>query len=153
MSDEARTIGIGRLVEGLEPPLLGGVRSLLWAYCGTSRVPAPFAGRGPVLAALRDALLDPSGHPLMVLDAPTGRGKTALLCHLALTLSAQATVVFHPFSERFLTADGAQALDGLNARLTRLHESRSPPARARPNSGPSSPSTCAGHSPMADGWW
>jgi hypothetical protein len=81
------------------------IQNFLDAYLDTPSRPVPFGGRGTDLASL-DAWLDnPDVPPYLLLVAPAGRGKSALLVRWSQRLLARSdlAVVFLPISIRFRT--------------------------------------------------
>lgn len=92
------------------------VKRFLAAYLGTPADPVPFGGRANELAAL-DAWLDEGSEPGLLLTAPAGRGKSALLVRWAERLRTRhgVTCVFFPISIRFRTNFASFALPALIA--------------------------------------
>lgn len=93
------------LVAGLPPSIRPRIERFVHDYLGTPEQPMPFGGRTESLAELMDWLADTTARPFMLLVAPTGAGKSALLCHLAqaLTIRQGYAVFFFPVSHRYQT--------------------------------------------------
>jgi hypothetical protein len=107
------------------PPKTAETVSPLWPeYVGTAQRPRPFGGRDACLDRLTTWLTSGPGHCLLV--APTGRGKTALLCHWLAALPADQAVVFVPVSMRFSTHTAADFFPALLGRLAHLHGEEPP---------------------------
>jgi hypothetical protein len=97
-------------------PPAPGVERFLAEYLGTADNPVPFGGRAHELAAL-DAWLEDAPEPCLLLSAPAGRGKSALLVRWVERLRARPSVaiVFFPISVRFRTNLARSALPALIA--------------------------------------
>jgi len=83
----------------------GPVRNFLSYYLGSETAPAPFGGRDADLARLDRWLVDSQAARYLLLAAPAGRGKSALLAHWVVGLMQRKDVhiVFFPISIRFST--------------------------------------------------
>ena len=120
--------GVLTLVQGLgDLPTRydGNVRNFLTYYVGTDEAPAPFGGRDADLAGL-DAWFSQAHPPYAFLNAPAGRGKSALLAHWALAQQTQerAHVVFFPVSIRYGTNRENVAFAALAARMASIFGER-----------------------------
>src|SRR5262249_43770977 len=101
----------------------GRVANFLAEYLGSSQHPVPFGGREDALALL-DAWLDGAGEPpCLLLAAPAGRGKSALLARWTPQLLSRPdlAVAFMPVSIRFRTNLAGVVFPALTARLAALH--------------------------------
>ncbi len=98
-------------------------RSFLTRYLGTTADPAPFGGRATELAQLL-GWADGDTPPIAMLVAPTGRGKSALLCRLVDRLRSRedVAIAFLPISQRFGTNLAGVALPALVGRLAALFQ-------------------------------
>jgi len=90
-------------------------------YLGFHDRPKPFGGRGHEIERLNSWLSDPQSPRKLLLVAPAGRGKSALLAHWMRQLPQDIEIVFVPVSLRFLTAQPTTFLPALASRLARLH--------------------------------
>jgi len=99
------------------------ISNFIGHYLGYGRDKMPFGGRDAELQRLDDWLASDTAHPYMLLTAPAGGGKSALLVrwadHLERTVAAQ--VVFVPVSRRFSTSLGQVAFGALCAQLAAVH--------------------------------
>jgi hypothetical protein len=125
----ARAASAGSLDEtglhaGLPPPI-SGVEHFFAEYLGTRKRPVPFGGRDDVLAVL-DAWLDEPSERSLLLTAPAGRGKSALLVRWARRLEARpdVAVVFFPVSIRFRTNLARTVFPALIAGVGAAHGGR-----------------------------
>jgi hypothetical protein len=92
-------------------------------YLGSPKHPVPFGGREGSLALL-DAWLDGAAEPpYLMLTAPAGRGKSALLVRWTqrLLLRQDLAIVFVPVSIRFGTNLAGVVFPAVTARLAALH--------------------------------
>lgn len=116
------------LVEGIRrlPTDYGTrIQNFLVEYLGAPEHPVPFGGREAALADLNDWLADPAAPPYLLLAAPAGRGKSALLVRWLERLresDPDLSVVFVPVSLRFNTASQAIFFAALVARLAHLYD-------------------------------
>lgn len=104
------------------------IQNFLTEYLGTASRPVPFGGRDADLARL-DAWLDhASTPPYLMLTAPAGRGKSALLVRWCQRLLARQdlAIVFIPVSIRFRTNLASVVFSSLTARLAELHGEKLP---------------------------
>ncbi len=81
------------------------VEEFLLEYLGTPDAPVPFGGRDRELQQLSEWLIDGERTPRLLLTAPAGRGKSALLVRWLAGLRGREDlhVVFAPVSIRFRT--------------------------------------------------
>lgn len=107
------------------------IDDFIGAYLGGPGRPSIFCGRDGDLDAVRAWLARDDGPPNLVLTAPAGRGKSALLVRLALALAARddLAVVFVPVSLRFETHRADVFLGCLVARLAAIHGRKRPDLR------------------------
>ena len=98
------------------------VENFLIEYLGTPRDPVPFGGREAELARLDVWLDDPEETPYLLLSAPAGRGKSALLArwNRRLLTRGDLAVAFFPISVRFRTNLAGVVFAALTARLAAL---------------------------------
>ena len=99
------------------------IANFLCDYLGTPERPVPFDGREEALQALDRWLDDPTAPPYLLLAAPAGRGKSALLVRWLERLRQRAPdlpVVFVPVSLRYETASQAVFFAALAPRLAEL---------------------------------
>jgi len=105
------------------------IANFLCDYLGTPGRPVPFGGREEALQALDRWLDDPTTPPYLLLAAPAGRGKSALLVRWLERLRQRALdlpVVFVPISLRYNTASQAVFFAALAARLAHLFGEKVP---------------------------
>lgn len=114
---------ITRGMTALSAPFAERIQNFLAEYIGTPDRPIPFGGRDADLARLTDWLLDPGGAAKLMLAAPAGRGKSALLVRWSMTVAADqnVAVVFFPVSIRFNTNLAQAVFPALAAKLAALH--------------------------------
>jgi TIR domain len=123
-----------RLTLGMAPVPAGRFAKLIRAYTATPEL--PYCGRVDDVEALR-AWIDGAGTPpSLLLLAPAGRGKSALLVRVAAELVKRPDVgvAFIPISQRFGTNLPDVFLLGLAGRLHALH-ARPPPDLKRASEG------------------
>ncbi len=103
------------------------IRNFILEYIGTPQRPVPFGGRQADLQTLDGWLDDPAAPPYLLLTAPAGRGKSALLVRwLERRRDLALPVVFVPISLRFNTASQTVFFAALAARLAHLFGERVP---------------------------
>ena len=105
------------------------IANFLCDYLGTPERPVPFGGREEALQALNRWLDDPTAPPYLLLAAPAGRGKSALLVRWLERLRQRTPdlpVVFVPVSLRYETASQAVFFAALAARLAHLFGDKVP---------------------------
>jgi hypothetical protein len=97
------------------------IQNFLTEYLGTAEQPEPFGGRDDAFKVLNDWLED--GTPRLLLAAPAGRGKSALLVRWldSLLSHEELALAFVPVSVRFRTNLASAFLVTLAARLAYLH--------------------------------
>ncbi|MBR1146116.1 NACHT domain-containing protein [Bradyrhizobium sp. AUGA SZCCT0431] len=109
----------------------GKVKRFLQEYLESENGPVPFGGREGELAQLSDWLADSERPARLLITAPAGRGKTALLVHWISTLQENRTleqqsatasleVVFVPISIRAGTNHPAIFYEALASRLAEI---------------------------------
>src|SRR5581483_11490806 len=104
------------------------VKNFLAEYLGGPRHPVPFGGRVRDFEHLDAWLADTQASPYLLLAAPAGRGKSALLLHWCRRLLARrdVAVVYFPVSIRFRTNLAGVTFPSLVALLARLHGEKVP---------------------------
>jgi|JI10StandDraft_1071094.scaffolds.fasta_scaffold14435_6 hypothetical protein len=117
-----------RLLRGLSLRPRQAIYAFLLNYLGTSRQPVPFGGRAVDKQHLLSWVADGHAAPYLVLVAVTGRGKSALLCHVVATLTEQEDldIVFLPVSLRFGLSLAGDAIVALLERWAALHDEAVP---------------------------
>lgn len=115
------------LTGGMPSPAATATVSLLERYLGTRAHPVPFGGRDQDLRDLND-WLDGGRAPILLLVAPTGYGKTALVCHWVESLQERPDLglVFLPISRRFSMSLEGDVWPALLGRLARLYRVEAP---------------------------
>jgi F0F1-type ATP synthase delta subunit len=126
----ARDIQIKIILAGvteLATDFSGRIKNFFIEYLGTSHHLVPFGGRETYLAQL-DAWLEHGPTPYLLLAAPAGRGKSALLVHWSQRLLARddLAIAFVPVSIRFSTNLAGVFFVALTARLAALHNEKVP---------------------------
>ncbi|MGE0644906.1 MAG: DUF4062 domain-containing protein [Nitrospira sp.] len=101
----------------------GRIENFLTEYLGTAKAPVPFGGREKDLEALDSWLDDATAPSYLLMAAPAGRGKSALLVRWTrqLLTKPNLALVFVPISIRFRTNLSGVIFSALAARLARLH--------------------------------
>lgn len=105
------------------------VKNFLAEYLGTSRHPVPFGGRVRDFERLDTWLADTEASPYLLLAAPAGRGKSALLLRWCQRLYAQRrnlAIAYFPVSIRFRTNLAGVAFPSLVALLASQHGEKVP---------------------------
>lgn len=104
------------------------VKSFLAEYLGSPQHPVPFGGRSKDIEHLDSWLADNQASPYLLLAAPAGRGKSALLVRWCQRLFAQQdlAVAYFPVSIRFRTNLAGVTFPSLVALLARLHGEKVP---------------------------
>lgn len=106
-------------------PETGSIQAFRHLYLGGEERPVPFGGRVQTLVALDRWLDQPDQPPYLLLAAPAGRGKSALLVRWTQGLRNQAgdklTLIFMPVSIRYQTNSAVFVFGELANRLARLH--------------------------------
>ncbi len=117
---EHLTLGIHSLPVDYTP----AIKNFLTEYLGTPEEPVPFGGREREMAQLTEWLTAPDAPPYLLLTAPAGRGKSALLVRWMTYLQEtmpDLNIVFVPVSIRFDTALASATFAILAARLAAIH--------------------------------
>jgi len=92
-----------------------------------------FGGRQAEMEAL-DQWLDEADKPFGIVQAPTGRGKTALLIQWALNVQGNGWhVIFFPISQRYETADQGVVVRSLTYALATLFQVDAPGLNTAPD--------------------
>ncbi|BCL78429.1 hypothetical protein ccbrp13_08940 [Ktedonobacteria bacterium brp13] len=104
------------------------VRNFLTEYLGDRGHPVPFGGRSDDFTRLHNWLVDPQAAPYLLLAAPAGRGKSALLLRWCQQLLEQQEIAlaYFPVSIRFRTNLAGVVFPALTALLTTLHGEQLP---------------------------
>ena len=104
------------------------VKNFLAEYLGNREHPVPFGGRTRDFEQLDDWLADTQAPPYLLLAAPAGRGKSALLVHWCRRLLARRdlAVAYFPVSIRFRTNLAGVTFPSLVALLAKLHGEQVP---------------------------
>ena len=97
-----------------------GVQRFLSAYLGLADQPVAFGGRDAVLDRLDRWLDDPAAPPRLLLHAPGGRGKSALVVHWLLAAAPRCQLIFLPVSVRNETNRPHLFYEALAKRLAEL---------------------------------
>lgn len=122
------SVGLESVLDGLRTlPAGPQVRKFLDTYLGTREHPEPFGGRTKELQELR-RWFDSLSPPSMVVSAPAGSGKSALLCRFCeeITKRSDVAVVYFPISIRYQTSLENRCLPALVSRLCHLHREAAP---------------------------
>lgn len=96
------------------------IKRLIESYLGTESAPIPFGGRATELKQLNDWLSDSRSPRNLLITAPAGRGKTALLIRWVQQISDEWPVCFVPISIRHDTNRAVVFYQALAARLAAL---------------------------------
>ncbi len=112
------------------PAFRAGTEQFIASYLGEPGRPVPFGGRGPMLDRLDGWLDDPASPRRLLLYAPAGRGKSALVVHWLAHTAVRFHPVFLPVSVRFGTNRAELFHHALATRLAELlgAELHPPPA-------------------------
>ncbi len=115
-------------IRDLPTDYVARVRNFLAEYLGNSRHPVPFGGREKDFEHLNLWLADAQASPYLLLAAPAGRGKSALLLRWCQRLLARRdlAVAYFPVSIRFRTNLASVAFPTLVALLAQLHGEKVP---------------------------
>jgi hypothetical protein len=119
-------------VRSLSPDYAARIENFLAEYRGDPKAPVPFGGRANEIQRLNSWLLDDSAEPYLLLAAPAGRGKSALLVRwigqldtlVGAKVQHHHSVAFVPISIRFRTNLEGVAFGALAAQLARLRGDR-----------------------------
>ncbi len=110
-------------VRALPTDYAAHIEEFLTAYLGTPERPVPFGGREDALATL-DAWLEDTAMPYLLLTAPAGLGKSALLVRWLVRLREtrpDLPTVFVPVSIRYSTNLSTVTFAALAAQLARVY--------------------------------
>jgi len=124
---EEKVDRIEELLQGLRKLPIhydGLIRDFLQYYLGTPTNRVPFGGRQADYEHLEHWLQDSKASPYLLLAAPAGRGKSALLAHWINSLDLEQEdieLVYFPISLRFNTNREEVVFAALAARLAHLH--------------------------------
>lgn len=104
------------------------VKNFLAEYLGSPQHPVPFGGRVKDFAQLDAWLADTQAAPYLLLAAPAGRGKSALLLRWCQRLQTRRDLVvaYFPVSIRFQTNLAGVVFPALVALLASLHGEKAP---------------------------
>ncbi len=120
--DEGVESVVGRWTQGLaDIDPASRQADFFFNYLGRSGRPKPFGGRAHEIRLLNEWLRQPDDRPRLLLTAPAGKGKSALLVHWARQLPPDIAVVFVPVSLRFETAQPEHFLPALARRLMSVY--------------------------------
>jgi hypothetical protein len=117
------------LTQGVTADYVVRIENFLSEYLvGAANQPVPFGGRDSDLDTLNTWLDDEDASPYLLLTAPAGRGKSALLANWSQQLLTKDNleIVFIPISIRFSTNLFTVAFAVLAARLAFLHGEKVP---------------------------
>lgn len=119
---------IERLLSGLPLRSADAVQRFLLHYLDTDDAPKSFVGRDATLDRLQRWACGSEGTRYQLLVAPTGRGKSALVCRLIESLANQdgLRIAFLPISIRFNLSLAGEAFTALLGRLAALHGDPAP---------------------------
>jgi hypothetical protein len=96
------------------------VRRFVQSYLGTPERPVPFGGRDSAIRLLNDWLESDSSQKNLLITAPAGRGKTALLVRWIEQLRADWSLAFVPISIRYETNRAPVFYQALASRLAEI---------------------------------
>ena len=96
------------------------IKRFLRSYLGSESEPVPFGGRATEMKRLNDWLLSDDSQRNLLVTAPAGRGKTALLVHWIHQLDGLWPITFVPISIRYETNRAAIFYQALAARLASI---------------------------------
>lgn len=99
------------------PGFADAIVAFLQEHLGDESRPTPFVGREADITALNAWLTDKTAADRLLITAPAGRGKSALLAHWVKQLSSDWTVVFVAIGWGRGTSNPAVFCHGLAARL------------------------------------
>ena len=109
------------------------VRKLLDYYLGSKESPVPFGGRDQEIAKLNAWLTDASASRNLLITAPAGRGKTALLVRWIDQLPSDLGTAFIPISIRYDTNRSAVFYQALAQRLAEIRDEKLPATPTDPS--------------------
>jgi hypothetical protein len=102
------------------PAFRAGAEQFIASYIGTREKPVPFGGRKAILEHLDGWLGDPAASRRLLLYAPAGRGKSALVVRWLALVADRCHLIFLPISVRFGTNRAELFYHALAARLAGL---------------------------------
>lgn len=110
---------LARSVPGDAPQYRGAIRQFVEIYLGTDTAPEPFGGRDADFLALNNWLADRQAQDRMLVTAPAGRGKTALLVRWTKQLPEHlgVKIVFVPIRADLGTADPRVFYSAFSSRI------------------------------------
>lgn len=116
------------LLRGVTGGTAENIRAFLREYVGTHDEPVAFGGRAATMEMLQQWIDDAAGRSHCFLVAPTGLGKSAVVCRFVEALAAGTDIVavFLPVSLRFGTNRAGAVRGALVDRLAFLHGERAP---------------------------
>jgi len=111
-------------------PYQTAISNFVASYLGSAQNPEPFGGRDKEVEALDDWVRDDTASPYLIIAAPLGRGKSALLVRWSTRLledeSESCRVVFVPVSVRYDLNTATAVFSALGARLCAMLAMRNP---------------------------
>lgn len=116
-SDLLDHFGVAR---GAPSEFRAGVERFIGSYLGPADRPVAFGGREDAIERLDGWLADAAASPRLLLHAPGGQGKSALLVHWLLEAATRCRLVFLPISVRNGTNLELAFFHALAARLAEL---------------------------------
>ncbi|MDQ1317072.1 MAG: hypothetical protein QG588_723, partial [Candidatus Poribacteria bacterium] len=110
-------------IESFHKVYAARIQNFMNEYLGTLKHPVPFGGRNIDLSLLDKWFDGPEQPPYLLLSAPAGRGKSAMLARWSKQLSRRdnVEVVFFPVSIRFRTNLASIVFSSMTARLSLLY--------------------------------
>ena len=104
------------------------IQNFLIEYLGVPHRTIPFGGREADIDFLNAWITSSQISPYLLLAAPAGRGKSALLVHWLSRLAGRndLNIVFLPISIRFRTNLASVVFAALTARLAKIHGEKAP---------------------------
>ncbi|MEX2261587.1 MAG: ATP-binding protein, partial [Bryobacteraceae bacterium] len=121
---DSRTAELVRGLKRMPTRCDGQIKDFIHYYLGSESRPAPFGGRGWELERLSRWLDDRNAKPYLLVTAPGGRGKSALLAHWASDLSARLGVdhlIYFPVSARYQTNSESTVFSALAAHVNAVN--------------------------------
>lgn len=125
---KADIVGSESLLNGMRTfPAGPQIRKFFANYLGTPEHPEPFGGRADALQLLND-WLNAAAPPCLVVAAPAGCGKSALLCKFCIEVVQRKdlAIIFFPISIRYQTNLESSCIPALVSRLCHLHGEPAP---------------------------
>jgi hypothetical protein len=96
------------------------IEKFVESYLGTKNKPVPFGGRQKALAELSGWLSEQTAPRHLLVTAPAGRGKTALIVHWMQLIPSRWKVAFVPISIRFQTNHASIFYEAMAYQLARI---------------------------------